>query len=72
MKDAQEHLHAIVDAWEVLPGGRQVPNRDVERWLAQHMGPGIDSIRSYLGRRRPDGTMPTPKEKIVNERTTED
>lgn len=53
-------LNAIVDAWEALPGGRQVKNRDVERWLAKHMGPGIDAIRGFLRRPRPDGILPLP------------
>lgn len=51
-------LNSIVDAWEALPGGRQVKNSDVERWLAKHMGPAIDAIRGFLRRPRPDGFLP--------------
>lgn len=51
-------LNAIVDAWEALPGGRQVNNSDVARWLAKNMGPGIDAIRGFLRRPRPDGILP--------------
>jgi len=58
-------LHAIVDAWEALPGGRQVRNSDVERWLAEHMGPGIDAIRGFLRRPRPDGVLPPPPQTNV-------
>jgi hypothetical protein len=59
-------LHAIVDAWEALPGGRQVKNSDVERWLAKHMGPGIDAIRGFLRRPRPDGILPpSPQPRAV-------
>lgn len=59
---ATSQLHAIVDAWEALPGGRQVKNSDVERWLAKHMGPGIDAIRGFLRRPRPDGILPPSPE----------
>lgn len=55
---ALSQLHAIVDAWEALPGGRQVRNSDVEDWLGKHMGPGIDAIRGFLRRPRPDGILP--------------
>lgn len=48
-------LHAIVDAWEALPGGRQVRNSDVEAWLAKDMAPAINAIRVFL--RRP---LPAP------------
>lgn len=51
-------LHAIVDAWEALPGGGQVRNRDVEAWLAEDMSPAINAIRGFLRRRRPDGILP--------------
>jgi hypothetical protein len=57
-------LNAIVDAWEALPGGRQVKNSDVERWLATRMGPGIDAIRGFLRRPRPDGILPPPPQPI--------
>lgn len=55
---ALSQLHAIVDAWEALPGGRQVSNSDVEAWLRKHMGPGVDAIRGFLRRHRPDGILP--------------
>lgn len=53
-------LHSIVDAWEALPGGRQVRNCDVEQWLAENMAPAINAIRGFLRRARPDGIMPDP------------
>jgi len=62
---ALSQLHAVVDAWEVLPGGRQVQSRDVEKWLADNMAPAINSIRVFLNRPRPDGVMPaTPQPAI--------
>ena len=48
-------LNAIVDAWEALPGGRQVRNSDVEAWLRKHMAPAINAIRAFLNRPLPDG-----------------
>lgn len=58
---ARAQLNAIVDAWEALPGGRQVRNSDVEEWLAEDMAPAINSIRGFLQRPRPDGiTPPSP------------
>lgn len=62
---ALAQLHAIVDAWEALPGGRQVSNREVERWLADEMGPAINAIRGFLRRVRPDGIMPDPPTTIT-------
>lgn len=47
------HLHAIVDAWEALPGGRQVKYHDVEIWLAKDMAPAINAIRTFLQRSAP-------------------
>lgn len=49
-------LNAIVDAWEALPGGRQVRNSDVEAWLRKHMAPAINAIRAFLNRPLPEGT----------------
>lgn len=46
-------LNEIVDAWEALPGGRQVRNEDVERWLGKDMAPAINAIREFLGRPKP-------------------
>lgn len=57
---AVSQLHAIVDAWEVLPGGRQARNCDVERWLSDDMSPAINAIRGFLRRPRPDGILPPP------------
>lgn len=51
-------LNAMVDAWEALPGGRQVRNRDVEEWLSDDMAPAINAIRGFLRRPRPDGILP--------------
>lgn len=48
-------LNAIVDAWEALPGGRQVRNSDVEAWLGKHMAPAINAIRAFLSRPLPEG-----------------
>lgn len=48
-------LNAIVDAWEALPGGRQVRNSDVEAWLGKHMAPAINVIRAFLSRPLPEG-----------------
>lgn len=62
---ALAQLHAIVDAWEALPGGRQVRNRDVEQWLAEDMGPAINAIRGFLRRARPDGIVPDPPAPIT-------
>lgn len=55
-------LNSIVDAWEALPGGRQVRNSDVEAWLGRYMGPAIDAIRGFLRRPRPDGVIPRAPE----------
>lgn len=60
MRDATDFLNSIVDAWEALPGGRQVRNRDVEQWLADDMAPAINAIRGFLRRPCPDGVMPPP------------
>lgn len=58
---ALDQLHAVVDAWEALPGGRRVGTRDVEKWLSASMKPTIDSIRWFLLRALPDGgTIPSP------------
>lgn len=57
---AFQQLHAIVDAWEALPGGKQVRNSDVEKWLARDMAPAINAIRGFLRRPRPDGVLPPP------------
>lgn len=62
---ALAQLHAIVDAWEALPGGRQVRNHDVEQWLAKDMGPAINTIRGFLRRARPDGIVPNPPASIT-------
>lgn len=51
--ETEKQLNAIVDAWESLPGGRQVKNRDVEAWLARDMAPAINAIRDFLGRPKP-------------------
>jgi hypothetical protein len=51
--EAVRQLNAMVDAWEALPGGRQVKNKDVEAWLAASMTPAINSIRQFLNRRPP-------------------
>jgi hypothetical protein len=48
-------LNAIVDAWEALPGGRQVRNSDIEAWLGKHMAPAINTIRAFLSRPLPEG-----------------
>lgn len=62
MRNATDFLNSIVDAWEALPGGRQVRNRDVEQWLADDMSPAINATRGFLHRPKPDGTMvPTPE-----------
>lgn len=55
---AIEQLHAIVDAWEALPGGGQVQNRDVEKWLSVKMSPAINAIRGFLRRPIPGGITP--------------
>lgn len=57
-KPAEVQLHAIVDAWEALPGGRRARNSDVEEWLAEDMAPAINAIRGFLRRPKPDGTVP--------------
>lgn len=46
-------LNDTVDAWEALPGGRQVRNSDVERWMAVNMAPAINAIRKFLKREKP-------------------
>lgn len=58
MSPAEAQLHAIVDAWEALPGGRRVRSSDVEEWLADDMAPAINAIRGFLRRPKPDGTVP--------------
>jgi hypothetical protein len=50
---AIEKLNEIVDAWESLPGGRQVKNKDIEKWLGNEMNAAINSIREFLGRPKP-------------------
>lgn len=50
---AIQQLNAVVDAWEALPGGRQVKNRDVEVWLSKSMSPVINAIREFLKRPKP-------------------
>lgn len=58
MVTSEEQLHAVVDAWEALPGGRDVRNSDVAAWLLNDMGPAIDAVRGFLRRTRPDGVLP--------------
>ncbi|KAA3527066.1 hypothetical protein GOZ96_04835 [Agrobacterium vitis] len=58
MTDAEAQLHAVVNAWEALPGGRQCGVKNVESWLARDMAPAINSIRGFLQRPRPDGVLP--------------
>ncbi|WEO73150.1 hypothetical protein [Agrobacterium vitis] len=65
MIDAEAQLHAVVDAWEALPGGRQCGVRDVEAWLARDMAPAINAIRGFLRRPRPDGVLPPSPQSIV-------
>lgn len=67
MSPAEAQLHAIVDAWEALPGGRQVRNRDVEEWLAEDMTPAINAIRGFLRRPKPDGTLPSAPESLTRD-----
>lgn len=70
MSPAEAQLHAIVDAWEALPGGRQVRNRDVEEWLAEDMTPAINAIRGFLRRPKPDGTLPPEPDRLPQEVAT--
>ncbi|WP_197434739.1 hypothetical protein [Agrobacterium vitis] len=66
MTDAEAQLHAVVDAWEALPGGRQCDVRDVEAWLARDMAPAINAIRGLLRRPRPDGALPpSPQSNVM-------
>ncbi|MCV9964486.1 hypothetical protein OIU34_21585 [Pararhizobium sp. BT-229] len=51
--DAIRQLHMVVDAWEALPGDRQVKNKDVEAWLADSLSPAINAIRQFLHRPKP-------------------
>jgi len=43
--DAEAKLKAIVDAWEVLPGGKNYYIREIEEWLINDMKPAIDKAR---------------------------
>lgn len=56
MSKSDKLLNEIVDAWEVLSGGRQVNVRNVEVWLNDDMKPVMDKIRKHLNREIP----PTP------------
>lgn len=62
MRNATDFLNSIIDAWEALPGGGQVRNRDVEKWLADDMAPAINTIRGFLRRPKPDGNIVPPPE----------
>lgn len=44
----QRELLNTIGAWEALPGGRQVPNKEVERWLGASMAPQINAIRAMM------------------------
>lgn len=46
-------LNNVVDAWESLPGGRQVPNKDIERWINGPMADSINEARRVLNRPKP-------------------
>lgn len=48
-----KELHDLIDAWEFLKGGKNVPVRDVEKWLVETMGPAINKAREFLGREIP-------------------
>lgn len=48
-----EMLHRVIDAWESLPGGQQVRNSDVEKWLNGKMAKAINEARQLLGRPKP-------------------
>lgn len=52
---AEQHINVIIDAWEALPGGRQVAVNDVEEWLAEDMAPAINAARAFMARDKPDG-----------------
>jgi hypothetical protein len=54
-----DHLNAIIDAWEALPGGKHYKGRDgieqIDKWLNGTLHPAIVAARTYLGRKTPDG-----------------
>lgn len=50
---AGAQLHAIVDAWEALPGGRDYSVTITQSWLTGTVAPAIQKIREFLGRERP-------------------
>ena len=40
----------LIDAWEMLPGGRQQPVEAVERWLIKSMAPVVNEARDALAK----------------------
>ena len=42
----------LIDAWDVLPGGRDYKAEVIARWLSADMAPAIDNMRTALGRQK--------------------
>jgi len=57
LMNSVDHLNAVIDAWEALPGGRRYEGREgarqVDEWLNGTLHPTIDAARNYLGRKPP-------------------
>lgn len=55
----KDHLNAIINAWEALPGGKRYEGshgiRQVDNWLNEEMTPAIKAARIHLGRKLPNG-----------------
>lgn len=46
-------LDRLVNAWEVLPGGRDHSVGTVAAWLLNDVSPAINNARKVLGRKAP-------------------
>lgn len=49
----EARLHALIDAWEALPGGRRYSRETVQAWLARDMATAINAARVALHRVEP-------------------
>lgn len=47
-------LDRVVNAWELLPGGRSYSPEEISEWMRQHLQPSIAHARKTMGRKAPN------------------
>ena len=50
MDDCLDFKRRLVAAWEACRGGREVPTREIEKWLHDDMWPIINEARDDLAK----------------------